>query len=67
MLDQCDEDLGCLIVVDTGVYASEPVPGDFYFVVDGYAGAACTFTLTFTTEPYIAAAARRMPVTWSRT
>ena len=48
VLDQCDEDLGCLIVVDNGVYVSEPVPGDIYFVVDGYAGAACPFTLTIT-------------------
>ena len=45
VLDQCDEDLGCLIVVDTGVVTNSPVHGDFYFVVDGYAGAACDFSL----------------------
>ncbi len=46
VLDQCDEDLGCLIVADSGVETSSPLTGDFYFVVDGYAGAACTFTFT---------------------
>lgn len=44
VLDQCDEDLGCLIVVDEGVITNVPVSGDFYFVVDGYAGAECSFT-----------------------
>ncbi len=44
VLDQCDEDLGCLIVVDSGVVTNVPVSGDFYFVVDGYAGAGCDFT-----------------------
>jgi hypothetical protein len=44
VLDQCDEDLGCQIVVDSGVYTLEPVQGDFYFVVDGYYGDACDFT-----------------------
>ncbi len=29
----CDEDLGCLIVVDSGVVTNVPVSGDFYFVV----------------------------------
>jgi hypothetical protein len=46
VLDQCDEDLGCLIVVDSGVQTNVPVSGQFYFVVDGYNGAACPFTFT---------------------
>lgn len=54
VLDACDESLGCLIVVDSGVYVSEPYPGEFYFVVDGYNGASGPFTLTFTTTPYVA-------------
>ncbi len=45
VLDQCDEDLGCLIVVDSGVVTNVPVSGDFYFVVDGFGGAGCAFTL----------------------
>ena len=39
VLDVCDELLGCLIVVDNGVYTSEPVPGEHFLVVDGYNGA----------------------------
>jgi hypothetical protein len=49
VLDQCDEDLGCLIVVDSGVETAVPVSGDFYFVVDGYGGAGCPFTLEIAT------------------
>ncbi len=49
VLDQCDETLGCLIVVDSGVVTNVPVSGDFYFVVDGYGGAACAFTLQINT------------------
>ena len=52
VLSMCDEDLGCEIVVNVGVYVEEPVPGEFWFVVDGYNGAACSYTLTFTTTPY---------------
>jgi hypothetical protein len=48
VLDLCDEVTGCLIVVDSGVYTNSPVSGDFYFVVDGYAGAACRYVLTIT-------------------
>lgn len=44
VLDQCDEDLGCLIVVDSGVSTNTPVSGQFFFVVDGYNGAGCPFT-----------------------
>jgi len=44
VLDQCDEVLGCLIVVDAGVVTNAPVSGDIYFVIDGYAGAECSFT-----------------------
>ena len=52
VLDQCDEDLGCIIVVDNGVTVSEPITGDLYFVVDGYQGSGCQYTLTFNTlEP----------------
>ncbi|MBK7669792.1 MAG: hypothetical protein IPJ24_00195 [bacterium] len=54
VLDVCDEALGCLIVVDSGVFVSEPFPGEFFFVVDGYGGAAGAFTLTFTTTPFVA-------------
>jgi len=54
VLDQCDETLGCLIVVDSGVYVSAPYPGDFYFVVDGYGTAAGPYTITFTTTPFVA-------------
>lgn len=53
VLDQCDEDLGCLGVFDNGVSAPVPLPGEFYFVVDGYDGAACDFEITFTTAPYV--------------
>ncbi len=49
VLDQCDEDLGCLIVVDSGVVTNTPVSGDFYFVVDGYNGAGCSYTIDFVT------------------
>ncbi|MBE0567888.1 MAG: hypothetical protein IH621_18180 [Krumholzibacteria bacterium] len=51
VLDQCDEDLGCLIVVDSGVVTNVPVTGDFYFVVDGYAGAECPFTFEIISVP----------------
>lgn len=54
VLDACDESLGCLIVVDSGVYVSEPFAGEFWFVVDGYGGASSAYTLTFTTTPYVA-------------
>lgn len=54
VLDACDESLGCLIVVDSGVYVSEPYPGEFFFVVDGYGGANGPYTITFTTTPYVA-------------
>ena len=53
VLDMCDESLGCLIVVDSNVYVSAPYPGEFYFVVDGYAGASSAFTLTVTTTPFV--------------
>lgn len=53
VLDQCDEDLGCLGVFDNGVLVTQPLPGEFYFVVDGYNGAACEFEITFMTAPYV--------------
>jgi len=49
VLDQCDENLGCLIVADSGVVTNTAVSGDFYFVVDGYSGAACPFTFEIAT------------------
>ncbi len=61
VLDQCDEDLGCLIVVDAGVVTNVPVSGDFYFVVDGFGGAGCPFTFEINTvtpvepDPYCSA------------
>jgi len=51
VLDQCDEDLGCLIVADTGVSTNVPQVGTIYFVVDGYLGAAGSFTLEITEDP----------------
>lgn len=54
VLDACDESLGCLIVVDSGVFVSEPFPGEFYFVVDGYAGASGPYTITFTLTEFVA-------------
>ncbi|MBK8166982.1 MAG: hypothetical protein IPK64_13665 [bacterium] len=53
VLDACDENLGCLIVVDSGVYVSEPLPGEYYFVVDGYGGATGPFTITFTLTDFV--------------
>jgi hypothetical protein len=53
VLDQCDEDLGCLGVFDNGVMVTQPLPGEFYFVVDGFNGASCDFEITFLTEPYV--------------
>ncbi len=47
VLDSCDEDLGCLIVADFGVSTNVPLSGTFYFVVDGYNGAAGGYTLEF--------------------
>jgi hypothetical protein len=51
VLDQCDEDLGCLIVADAGVSTNTPQSGTIYFVVDGYNGAAGSFTLEFIRDP----------------
>jgi hypothetical protein len=52
VLDACDEGVDhCLIVVDSGVITNIPVQGDFYFVVDGYNGARCAYSLTFTQDP----------------
>ncbi|MBU0740773.1 hypothetical protein KKA85_06410 [bacterium] len=46
VLDACDENLGCMQVTDDGIVTSGALAGDFYLVVDGYAGAACAFELT---------------------
>ena len=51
VLDQCDEDLGCLSIGDTGVVTDVPVSGDIYLVVDGYGEEGCPFTLTVTELP----------------
>ena len=51
VLDQCDEDLGCLIVADTGVSTLVPQVGTIYFVVDGYLGVSGTFDLEFIQDP----------------
>ncbi len=53
ILDQCDEDLGCLGVFDSGAGVSSPFAGTFYFIVDGYGGAATTFTFEMTITPYV--------------
>ena len=51
VLDQCDEDLGCVTLVDAGVTTDIPVSGDIYFVVDGYSEEGCPFTFTITEDP----------------
>ncbi|MBC8423110.1 hypothetical protein H8E07_03210 [bacterium] len=54
ILDQCDEDLGCIGVSDSSVDGTGPGwIGDVYFVVDGYNEAACAFDITVTSTPYI--------------
>jgi hypothetical protein len=51
ILDQCDEEMGCLELVDSGLRVREPMSGDLYFVVDGFAGAACDFQLCLNSLP----------------
>ena len=51
VLDQCDENAGCIILVDQTVVTEVPVSGDIYFVVDGYSEEGCPFTLTVTGLP----------------
>jgi hypothetical protein len=51
VLDQCDADAGCIILVDATVTTEAPVSGDIYFVVDGYSEEGCPFTLTLTSLP----------------
>jgi hypothetical protein len=51
ILNQCDEDAGCIDVVDATYTTTEPVSGDIYFVVDGYDEGGCPFTLTLTENP----------------
>ncbi len=51
VLDQCDEDLGCVTLVDAGVTTDVPVSGDIYFVVDGWMEEGCPFTFTITEDP----------------
>jgi hypothetical protein len=50
VLDACDEDLGCLIVADTGVETLSPIQGTLYLVVEGYAGAAGPYELVLTSQ-----------------
>ncbi len=45
ILSDCDEFLGCIEVTDDGAITTSPQQGDFYFVVDGFEGAACAFQL----------------------
>lgn len=46
VLNACDEGAAhCLAVVDNGFVTDRPVSGEFFLVVDGFAGAACPFTL----------------------
>lgn len=45
ILIDCDAQLGCVEVTDDGAASSSPQQGDFWFVVDGYQGAACVFEL----------------------
>lgn len=52
VLNMCDEDLGCIGVVDGSVNGINGWTGDIYFVVDGYSGAACDFDITVTLTPY---------------
>lgn len=51
ILDRCDEELGCLELVDSGFRVRESMSGDLFFVVDGFAGAACDFELCFSSLP----------------
>jgi hypothetical protein len=51
VLDQCDENAGCIALVDATVATTEPVSGDIYFVVDGYSEEGCPFTFTITSLP----------------
>ncbi len=63
VLDACDEGAAnCLIVVDSGVSTNVPVSGDFFFVIDGYGGAACPFTFTITELPLADFCALAMPL-----
>lgn len=50
-IDGCDEDLGCLIVADSGIVTNAPATGTIYFVVDGYNGDFGPFELLFTQDP----------------
>lgn len=44
---ECDE-VACAYAWDSGaVWTTAPLPGDFWFAVDGYGGAAGTFTILF--------------------
>ena len=52
VLNMCDEDLGCIGVVDGNVNGINGWTGDVYFVVDGYNGAACSFDITVTLTPF---------------
>jgi len=45
ILSGCDVLLDCIEVTDNGAQSASVQLGDFYFVVDGYEGAACAFQL----------------------
>jgi hypothetical protein len=51
VLSSCDENGGCVALVDASVATEVPVSGDIYFVVDGYSEEGCPFTFTITELP----------------
>jgi len=51
VLSECDENTGCVALVDASVATEVPVSGDIYFVVDGYSEEGCPFTFTITELP----------------
>lgn len=51
VLNACDENTGCIALVDASVATEVPVSGDIYFVVDGYSEEGCPFTFTITEIP----------------
>lgn len=48
VLNACDEVAGCVDLVDNAWASTDPISGDWYFVVEGYFGAECDFSLTIT-------------------
>ena len=50
LLGSCDT-ADCLILSDIGFRSSDAISGEYFIVVDGYAGAACGFCLTIEEIP----------------